>query len=66
MECDDATLFQKWVIHWQDLVDFQIVPVWIKDAETMMKPFIWSLLGRKPSFSDSQQPIVLVGWIKIY
>jgi hypothetical protein len=27
MECDDASLFQKWVIQWQDLVDFEIIPV---------------------------------------
>lgn len=39
MECDDATLFQKWVIHWQDLVDFQVVPVVeSKDAEKMIEP----------------------------
>jgi hypothetical protein len=27
MECDDARLFQQWVVQWQDLVDFEIVPV---------------------------------------
>jgi hypothetical protein len=27
MECEDPSLFQEWVIHWQDLVDFEIVPV---------------------------------------
>jgi len=27
MECDDASKFHKWVIRWQDLVDFEIVPV---------------------------------------
>jgi len=27
MECDDARLFSRWVIQWQDLVDFEIVPV---------------------------------------
>ena len=27
MECDDPRLFQEWVIRWQDLVDFEIVPV---------------------------------------
>jgi hypothetical protein len=27
MECDDASLFQKWVTQWQDLVDFEIIPV---------------------------------------
>jgi len=27
MECDDGGLFQTWVARWQDLVDFEIVPV---------------------------------------
>jgi hypothetical protein len=27
MECDDKRLFQQWVVHWEDLVDFEIVPV---------------------------------------
>jgi len=27
MECADESLFHEWVIQWQDLVDFEIVPV---------------------------------------
>lgn len=27
MECDNLQLFQQWVIQWQDLVDFEIIPV---------------------------------------
>jgi len=27
MECDDLRLFQQWVVHWQDLAEFEIVPV---------------------------------------
>ena len=27
MECDDPALFQEWLDNWQDLVDFEIVPV---------------------------------------
>jgi hypothetical protein len=27
MECDDPHLFQEWVSHWQDLVEFEIVAV---------------------------------------
>jgi Protein of unknown function (DUF3303) len=27
MECDDAALFQKWVLQWRDLAEFEIVPV---------------------------------------
>ncbi|HEY4389270.1 MAG TPA: DUF3303 family protein [Ktedonobacteraceae bacterium] len=32
MECDDPNLFQQWIIHWQDLVDFEIVHV-VSSAE---------------------------------
>ena len=27
MECEDPRLFQEWVSRWQDLVEFEIVPV---------------------------------------
>jgi hypothetical protein len=27
MECDDVRLFQQWVEQWQDLVEFEIIPV---------------------------------------
>ena len=27
MECDDVTLLQRWVVHWSELVEFEIVPV---------------------------------------
>lgn len=27
MSADDPNLFQEWISHWQDLVDFEIVPV---------------------------------------
>jgi Protein of unknown function (DUF3303) len=27
MECEDARLLQQWMIKWQDLVEFEIVPV---------------------------------------
>ncbi|HKQ08498.1 MAG TPA: DUF3303 family protein [Blastocatellia bacterium] len=32
MEADDAGLFDQWIAHWQDLVDFEILPV-IKSGE---------------------------------
>jgi hypothetical protein len=39
MECEDASLFQTWVIQWQDLVDFEIVPVVeSKQAAKMIEP----------------------------
>jgi len=27
MEADDVTLFQRWVAEWQELVEFEVVPV---------------------------------------
>jgi hypothetical protein len=27
MECDDAALFQQWILEWRDLVAFEIVSV---------------------------------------
>ena len=27
MECDDPLLFQQWILEWQDLMEFEIVPV---------------------------------------
>lgn len=27
MECEDVALLQQWVANWQDLVEFEIVPV---------------------------------------
>lgn len=32
MECDDPGLFRQWVSRWEDLVDFEIVPV-VSSAE---------------------------------
>jgi len=41
MECDDASLFQKWVIQWQDLIDFEIIPV-VESTQTakVIEPFL--------------------------
>lgn len=27
MECDDPRLFNQWITHWRDLVEFEIVPL---------------------------------------
>ena len=27
MECEDLRLLQQWILQWQDLVEFEIVPV---------------------------------------
>jgi hypothetical protein len=34
MECDDLRLLQQWIIHWQDLGEFEIVPV-LSSKETV-------------------------------
>ena len=36
MECDDLLLFQQWVVQWQDLVEFEIIPV-VPSKETTEK-----------------------------
>ena len=33
MECDDARLLQKWVLFWDNLIEFEFVPV-VPSAET--------------------------------
>ncbi|MCI0490307.1 MAG: DUF3303 domain-containing protein [Blastocatellia bacterium] len=27
MESDDPRLFEQWIAHWQDLVEFEVIPV---------------------------------------
>ncbi|WP_315790054.1 DUF3303 domain-containing protein [Fischerella sp. JS2] len=27
MECDDPRLFQEWILQWQDLGEFEVIPV---------------------------------------
>ena len=39
MECDDVRLLQQWVLHWSELVDFEIVPVVAgSDTYEVVKP----------------------------
>lgn len=39
MECDDPRLFQQWMARWEDLVDFEVVPVVTsKEAVAAMTP----------------------------
>ncbi len=37
MECDDAVLFQQWVMQWRDLAEFEIVPV--SPSKTVLELF---------------------------
>ncbi len=34
MECSDARLLQQWMLQWQDLVEFEIIPV-VPSKETV-------------------------------
>jgi uncharacterized protein DUF3303 len=34
MECQDARLLQQWMVKWQDLVEFEIIPV-VPSKETV-------------------------------
>lgn len=34
MECDDLRLLQQWVLGWQDLVEFEIVPI-VRSKQTL-------------------------------
>lgn len=36
METDEVKLFKEWTLHWEDLVDFEIVPI-IASAEAKAK-----------------------------
>jgi hypothetical protein len=36
MECNDARLLQEWATHWQDLVEFEFVPV-LRSSEAAEK-----------------------------
>ena len=39
MECDDARLLQQWIVHWRDLMEFEIVPVVpSKDTREIVAP----------------------------
>ena len=41
MECDDPSLFQQWIAQWQDLVDFEIIPVVTsKEAAEAITPIL--------------------------
>ncbi len=39
MECDDPELFRQWTARWQDLVEFEVVPVMTsKEAAESVSP----------------------------
>lgn len=41
MECNDASLLQRWVLQWLDIVDFEIIPVVeSKQASNAIEPYL--------------------------
>jgi hypothetical protein len=39
MECDDVRLFMQWVLHWRDLIEFEVIPVSpSKDVRELFNP----------------------------
>jgi hypothetical protein len=47
MECEDVQLFQQWIAHWHDLVDFEILAVHpSKDAAARHEK---ALSGKEPT-----------------
>ena len=41
MEVDDITLFQKWIADWQEVVEFEVVPVVAgKDTREALEPLL--------------------------
>ena len=41
MECDDPLLFQQWVARWEDLIEFEIIPVVLsKEAAEAITPML--------------------------
>jgi hypothetical protein len=41
MECDNPSLFEEWKTHWQDLVEFEVVPVMTsKEAAAAISPLL--------------------------
>jgi hypothetical protein len=38
MECDDPTLLSEWIANWQDIVEFEVVPVLTSRAAAIMAP----------------------------
>ncbi len=41
MECDDLRLLQTWILQWQDLGEFEIVPVLpSKETVEVVRPFL--------------------------
>ena len=55
MECDDPRLFQQWVLRWQDLIEFEIVPVVpSKQAAEVVNPPQSLVLGNPPQHGTAR------------
>ncbi len=39
MECDDPDLLRQWIAHWEDIVEFEVIPVMTSaEASAKMSP----------------------------
>src|SRR5581483_7081592 len=54
MECDDALLFQRWIMQWRDLMEFEIVPV--SQSQAIRELFSCRKLGRNYLQGDCMSP----------
>ena len=52
MECDDARLFQDWLLNWNDLVGCEIVPV-VPSEETPRGRCRGGAVSAEPSYGSS-------------
>jgi len=63
MEADDITLFQRWIADWQDLVEFEVVPVvernklWITDIEILRLHYAETLKAWRQRFNANRERI---------
>ena len=49
METDDVTLFQRWIADWQEVVEFEVVPVVEgKTTREALAPILWFRWPCKP------------------
>ena len=52
MECDDRRLLEQWITHWDDIVEFEVVPV-VTSAEASVAVASMSPSGLKGDTSSA-------------
>ena len=46
MECEDASLFQGWILQWSDLAEFEIIPVVSSQKTKQVVERLVNLVGK--------------------